>query len=176
MSPLFLPLSVLVACTPSAVDDTAESTVVTTLFTIETQSEDVDYDVGHLVHVAADLGCEDLEPTGEIDLARLPPGVDYTTLLLRHGRALDGWLRTYRSLQAFEDEGGDLSDEVSHFWGAEGVSDESTDALELGVGESGSGHIFDVHVAEDLRLTGVLHLSDRSVDLDAEKCGMVGPF
>lgn len=187
-TPLLL-LVLLAACAPAR--EEGDGTVPigndyeTALFTVEEQGEGALYELGHLVLVNEDVGCGNLSWSGDLDLWSLEEGVEYLSLWLQRGVALDGWAMEYESAQRWSMDGNVWSDEMHHFWGQRGTTDgaippdgedtgpppEGRDVdLNIGSDPAGVDHLLRVLEDDAEHLAGHLDLDDSTVSFNTERC------
>lgn len=189
-----LALLPLLACAPTRDDDpdpdpTPVNDFDTALFTIVDHGDGATTQDASLVLVDLDIGCEDLDWSGDLMVWSLPQGVSWVRTFITHGVALDGWLRQYESYTQAQQSGTSAGDQVSLFWGEVGEGPLEDDVpiggpeddpmgsrdlvASLGVGSGGMDDVLDVSVSTDALLAGTIESAVGDWSFAATKCGVV---
>ncbi len=155
------------------------------LFSIETPIYGTLWEVGKLVLVDMDVDCDDLDLRGEFPPYTMDEGANYLVAYIRHGVALDGWLRDYPAYEQWLQDNPyqEQGDDVTFFWGEMGTGGDGgepppVDGREvtalLGQGAAALEDVVAVGVSDSTRLAGEVAYGDgESVSFSADKCPSV---
>lgn len=156
------------------------------LFAIETPSFGALWEMGKLTLVDSEVDCDALDSRGEMPPWTMDTGVPYVQTWIRHGVALDGWLRDYPGYEAWRrnNPSEEIDDEVMFFWGEMGTGGDGgepppSDGREvtelLGQGTAALADVVAVGVSSSTELAGRLgHGTDgEQISFTATKCPSV---
>ncbi len=156
------------------------------LFAVETPQFGTQWEMGKLLLADAELDCDDLDERGELAPWTLEDGTPYAQVFIRHGVALDGWLRDYPAYELWlrENPYQEGSDDVTFFWGQMGQGGEGGELPPeddrgvnrlLGQGTSSLDDLVSVGLSTDGQLAGAIEygLDGDALSFAATKCPSV---